>query len=139
NLQDGTHQRLQDLQVETGEIGGGKPVDLKVGFKMDEGPDTASTAVNLKTQVAADMEQEQFNLKDLVLDVVHRAAEKDARELPISVRMPSLEADLKAQTLAVPQFAATAAGAELTGELRGEKIVDQPAIQGSIALKQTSL
>jgi AsmA protein len=139
NLQEGSHQRLQDLEVETGQIGGGKPVDLKVGFKMDEGPNTASTTVKLETRLTADTEQQRFNLKDLALDVTQHPVEKGARELPISLRMPSVDADLNAQTLAVPQFSASAAGAELSGDLKGQQIVDKPVFVGGIALKQTSL
>lgn len=138
DLAAGTHRRLQDLDVETGRIESGEPIDLVLAFTLDEGPDTAATAVKLKTQATLDTEAQRYQLKDLELELAHRGAGKDARELPVALRVPALDADLERQTLAAPQFVLALGDAEISGSLAGEKIVDEPNLTGSIALKKTS-
>ena len=52
--------------------------------------------------------------------------------------MPSVVADLQPQTLDAPQFVIRIAGAELSGSLKGEQIVDQPKFSGTLKLPNTS-
>jgi AsmA protein len=138
DLQAGTRRRVQDLDIETGAINPGEPVDLDVNVVMDEGPETATTTAKLKTVLTMDTEEERYQLARLVLDATQRGAEKDAREMAIGLRADTVDLDLKKQLLALPQFTATYGGAELTGNLEGRQIVDSPAIAGQIAMKETS-
>src|SRR5262249_9782698 len=49
------------------------------------------------------------------------------------------DADLNAQTLYLPNMDVRVAGAQVSGTLRGTKIVDAPNISGSVQLANTSL
>jgi AsmA protein len=144
DLQTAKHWRLQKLDVETGRIEKGKPIDLDMGFVLDEGENTDATQVKLKTSAALDPEAERYTLADLELDAARTAAapkvknapaQKEAREQKVTLRAPSAIADLKAQTLSLPEFTLNTAGAEFTGSVEGKEIVDKPAFTGVLSLK----
>ena len=142
-----THKRIEKLDVETGRFESGEPVDLQVEFAVDDGEGTPSTFVRLKTEATLDTQAERYSLKDLDLNAIlpgeAQAADTQRdvaapRDVEIALRAPSLVADLKAQTLALPQFVLNAYGAELSGGVEGKQIVDEPAFNGTIALKPVS-
>lgn len=144
DLQTAKQWRLQKLDVETGRIEKGKPIDLDMGFVLDEGENTGATQVKLKTSAALDAEAERYTLADLELDATRTAAapkvknapaKKEGREQKVTLRAPSAIADLKAQTLSLPQFTLGTAGAEFTGSVEGKEIVDKPAFTGVLSLK----
>lgn len=140
DLQTASRWRLQKLDVETGRIESGKPIDLELGFALDQGENTDSTQVKLKTKATLDTEAQRYTLADLELDATLTAAakEKGARDQTVALRAPSALADLEAQTLSLPQFVLNAAGAEFTGSLEGQQIVDKPAFTGALSLKPVS-
>lgn len=131
DVQTASRWRLQKLDVETGHIESGKPIDLEMSFALDQGDNTDATQVRLKTEATLDTEAERYTLADLELDAT-RVDQK------VALRAPSAIADLKAQTLALPQFVLSAVGAEFTGSLEGQQIVDKPAFTGALSLKPVS-
>lgn len=140
DVQNATRRRLQQLNVETGRIASGEPIDLELDFALDEGEDTPATRVKLKTEATLDTENERYSLADLELDATSAADPKvaDSRELKLALRAPSAVADLKAQTLALPQFTMNAFGAEFSGGIDGQQILDKPAFTGALSLKPVS-
>jgi len=63
----------------------------------------------------------------------------NATVLPWKFSIPTLKLDLDAQTLNVPAFTAQLASAQLTGDLRGSKIVDAPNLNGAFKLEPVAL
>ncbi len=132
------HWRLRDLNVDTGRLREGDPFDVEMAFTLDQGDESAATALKLKSKVTLDTKAERYAFKDLDLGATLKSADKDAKDRQIEFKVPALEADLAKQTLAAPQFVLRAAGAELSGSLSGAQIVDAPALTGSVALKPMS-
>jgi AsmA protein len=138
DLGSGSHYRLRDLTVETSRLREREPFDVDFAFVLDEGEGTAATQLKLSTEATLDTLGKRYAFKDFALDVVKQPAEKDAKELPIQIRMPTLEADLAQQTLAAPQYTLRIPGAELGGSLSGKQIVDALALTGTVALGPVS-
>jgi AsmA protein len=132
------HWRLRDLNVDTGRLREGHPFDVEMAFMLDEGEESAATALQLKSEVALDTKAERYAFKNLNLDATLKAAEQGQKDRHIALKMPALEADLAQQTLAAPQFSVHAAGAELSGSLSGAKIIDAPTLTGTLTLKPVS-
>ena len=132
------HWRLRDLNVDTGRLSEGDPFDVEMAFVLDQGEESAATALKLKSEVTLDTKAERYAFKDLDLEATLKAAGEGSKDRRIAFKVPTLEADLAQQTLAAPQFALQVAGAELNGSLSGIKIVDAPALTGSLALKPVS-
>jgi len=134
--------RVEKLDVDTGRVESGEPIDLQVEFDVDQGDDTASKHVRMKTRATLDLEAERYSLANLELNaILHpdaKAKAEGGKDMEVALQTPSAVADLKAQTLSLPQFVAKAAGAELTGALEGKQILDAPAFTGTLSLKPVS-
>ena len=134
-----THARLsyQDLtldnvQFETGALGPGAvvPVTLHLDAKRGNGD---SASLDLRLNFSADSTDERLSVQALELDAAVTPA-GDPRPIKGRFVAPAVDADLAKQTLSVPKFALTAAGAEVAGTLDGQGILDAPAFAGNITL-----
>ncbi len=149
----GTRTRLTKLDLETGRIESGEPIELKLQFALDSGEGTAPTFVRLDTEARLDTEKQRYSLKDMELtatlppdeakgeakgETAREAKGDDARGTEIGLRAAGADVDLEAQTLSIPQFALSAFGAELSGSATGRQIVDAPAISGTLTMKPVS-
>ncbi|HKE44839.1 MAG TPA: AsmA family protein [Steroidobacteraceae bacterium] len=138
DLGSGTHQRLTGLNLTTGRLGGSEPFDLDLTTSVDEGEGSAPMHLKLKSQATLDTQARHYGAKDLSLDVVQAPAKAGDKERKFQLQIPALDADLNQQTLDAPKFVLHAAGAELTGNLKGEQIVNKPRFAGSIRLPAVS-
>ncbi len=153
----GTRTRLTKLDLETGRIESGEPVELKLQFALDSGEGSAPTFVRLDTEATLDTAKQRYSLNDMELTATlppdeTKGASAPANPMPesaddaggeprgveIGLRAAAAEVDLEAQTLSIPQFALSAFGAELSGGASGKQIVDAPAIAGTLAMKPVS-
>ncbi|HEY4645877.1 MAG TPA: AsmA family protein, partial [Steroidobacteraceae bacterium] len=138
DLGTGSHLRLRDLGVETGRLRDGEPFEVDLGFELDQGEGSVATLFKLSSEATLDTRGKRYAFKEFALDVLRRAADKDDKELPIAIRLPTLEADLAQQTLTAPQFTLKLPAAELNGTLSGTQILDAPAFTGTVALVPVS-
>jgi AsmA protein len=138
DLGGGSHYRLRDLGVETGRLREREPFDVDLAFALDEGEGTAATRLKLTSVATLDTLGKRYAFKDFALDVVKQSAEKGGKELPIAIRMPAFDADLAQQTLAAPEYTLRILGAELSGSLTGQQIIDALALKGTISMNPVS-
>ncbi len=138
DLGSNSHWRLTNLNASTGSLGGSEPFDLDLAATVDQGERSDATQVKLKTAATLDTQAKRYGAKDLKLDLVQMPTAKRAKERKLSVSMLSIAADLQQQTLDAPQFMVRIAGAELSGTLKGEHIVDKPRFNGTLKLPTTS-
>jgi AsmA protein len=145
DLQEGTRRRILDLDIETGAINPGEPVDVEATVVTDEGPDTATLNAKLTTRLTMNSAEQRYQLARLVLDATQSApaserkeGDEAANDLAFGLKADTVDIDLARQVLSLPQFAFTFAGAEITGNLQGEKIVAAPSLAGQIAMRDTS-
>lgn len=129
-----TYQDLtvENIQLETGAIASGSvvPVTLHLEAKRGNG-DSASLEVRL--DLSANSTDERLSLQALDLDGAVTLA-GDPRAIKGRFVAPAVDVDLAKQTLSVPKFALTAAGADLGGTLDGTAILDAPAFAGNVTL-----
>ncbi len=138
DLGSSSHWRLTHLNASTGSLGGSEPFDLDLAASIDQGEGSDATEIKLKTAATLDTQAKRYGAQDLKLDVVQMPTAKRAKERKLQVSMPSIAADLGQQTLEAPQFSLRIAGAELSGSLKGERIVDAPRFSGTLKLPNTS-
>jgi len=129
-----TYQDLtvENIQLETGAVASGSvvPVTLHLEAKRGNG-DSASLEVRL--DLSANSTDERLSLQALDLDGAVTLA-GDPRAIKGRFAAPAVDVDLAKQTLSVPKFALTAAGADLGGTLDGTAILDAPAFAGNVTL-----
>jgi len=129
-----TYQDLtvENIQLETGAVASGSvvPVTLHLEAKRGNG-DSASLEVRL--DLSANSTDERLSLQALDLDGAVTLA-GDPRAIKGRFVAPAVDVDLAKQTLSVPKFALTAAGADLGGTLDGTAILDAPAFAGNVTL-----
>jgi len=129
-----TYQDLtvENIQLETGAIASGSvvPVTLHLEAKRGNG-DSASLEVRL--DLSENSTDERLSLQALDLDGAVTLA-GDPRAIKGRFVAPAVDVDLAKQTLSVPKFALTAAGADLGGTLDGTAILDAPAFAGNVTL-----
>jgi AsmA protein len=129
-----TYQDLtvENIQLETGAIASGSvvPVTLHLEAKRGNG-DSASLEVRL--DLSANSTDERLSLQALDLDGAVTLA-GDPRAIKGRFVAPAVDVDLAKQTLSVPKFALTAAGADVGGTLDGTAILDAPAFAGNVTL-----
>ena len=126
------------LQVRTGELAPGKPVDLDLGFDLKQSSGLTA-GVHLKSMVTADLDQQQFRLATPAIDVDAHGGALPKDGMKIGLKSPSLAIDLTQQTLAWPGLQIDAGGAKLSADIQGRRIVDAPAFSGTLALAEVSL
>jgi AsmA protein len=80
----------------------------------------------------------QYNLSDVNL-TGKLSSGGGAPALPFALTLPAASLDLRSQTLQVPQFTGRVAAANVSGSLKGDRILDQPAISGDLALEPLDL
>ena len=129
-----TYQDLtvENIQLETGAVASGSvvPVTLHLEAKRGNG-DSASLEVRL--DLSANSTDERLSLQALDLDGAVTLA-GDPRAIKGRFVAPAVDVDLAKQTLSVPKFALTAAGADVGGTLDGTAILDAPAFAGNVTL-----
>jgi AsmA protein len=138
DLGSGSRWRVTNLNASTGRLGGHAPFDFDLAATVDRGEGSDTTHIKLASEATLDTQAKRYGAKDLKLDVVQPATKTRARERKLNVGIPSIAADLQQQTLDAPQFVVRVAGAELSGSLKGEQVVDQPKFSGTLKLPNTS-
>ncbi len=90
------------------------------------------------TTIVADTARSEYTINQPEVTVVMTGESYPEDGLPISIKAGSMLANLDAQTAQIAALIIDAAGAKLTGELHATKIIDAPAVTGSLQLAQVS-
>lgn len=124
---------VSNLNLDIGRVAMKSAVPVKLSFNLDRGADAASLSFKGELNATLDPEAKRYRVEALSLSG-EMSDKGDSRPIEWRFDAPMLEADLNAQTLKVASFAAQYAMARLTGSLAGEKIIDAPALSGSVKL-----
>jgi AsmA protein len=124
---------IDKFDLETGAFGGSGATPVRLGLEANRGVLGESVTVNVKFSVTADAKMEELHLAGVSFSGLLTRPE-DGRSEHWEISAPAMEANLKAQTLAVPDFAAMFSSARVTGKLTATKILDDLSATGSIAL-----
>jgi AsmA protein len=122
---------VQNLNLETAPFGDGI-VPVSLHFEANRGVATEHVVVDAKFDVSQSS-HDRYRLAALTL-LGQGTVAGNGRPVRGNLSIGTLDVDLKAQTLALPAYELTLAGAHLTGSLAGVQIVDDPGWTGSVAL-----
>jgi AsmA protein len=138
DARDSSSLGVTKLQLRTGELASGKPVDLDTGFDFTQSSGLTAS-IHLKSTLTADLDKQQFSLAEPAIDVDARGGALPKEGLKVAMKSPALDLDLMQQTLSWPKLQIDAGGAKLAADIRGRSIIDAPAFSGTLALAQLSL
>lgn len=133
--QAGLHYRLSNVALQTGALGSGQAVPIELMARFEDVTADLNADIRLAAAGVFDLEAGRHALDDIDL-----ALSLDTREAPrtIDLRAPRLDVDLEAQTLNLAAFTADLAGLQLQGGLSATKILDEPALNGTLEAAEFS-
>lgn len=127
-----------DVHLEVGHVTARSAIPVKLELSLTTAKDRPPMKFSGKLQATLDPQSKQYHVADLDLAGTVSAL-SGAGMVNWSFSAPAVDADLDRQTLSVAQFAATLAGAKLSGQLSGTDIEDAPTWKGKIGLDPLSL
>jgi AsmA protein len=125
------------VNLSIGRVAPGATTPVSLETRLTSGRNAAPLALSLKLDLAPDFATNTYQVSKLELQG-ERAAADGVPALQVKFNTPAAGVDLGTQTLKVPAFSAQLAGAKLSGELTGIKIVDAPRFSGSFKLDPVS-
>ena len=129
---------IEKFDFETGAFGGRGATPVKIAFDAKGPVPGESVTLTGKFDLTADLQAKQFALAGVAFSgQVSRPGE--GRPAHWELSSPAIEANLAAQTLSVPSFAAGFLNARVSGKLQATKIIDELSATGQVALAPLSL
>jgi len=124
---------IENFNLETGAFVDKGVVPISVKFDANRGVANEHASVDTKLDFSADSTAELFKIAALNVNSVVNVPGNE-KPLQWSIAAPTVDLDLKAQTLALPSFDVIAAGAHITGSVQGTSIVDALKATGTVTL-----
>ncbi|MFN2339045.1 MAG: AsmA family protein [Gammaproteobacteria bacterium] len=133
----GTRYDIEQLNLTTGAIAPGEPVDLDLSLRLRASEPAMAGAVNFGGEVLIAESLQQFTLSDMDLRLDLEGEGLPGGALDAALTSNTLELDLERQTLAIPAFNLTALGLHIDGELQGTDLqAEVPRFTGSLKLRE---
>src|SRR6266404_4384797 len=124
---------VENFNLETGAFGGHGVTPVSISFNANRGAAGESLTLNAQFDLNWDAALKRLRLNAVSFSgLLGRAGDGAPEHWELSA--PSIEMDLKGQTVAVPAFAVSYSNARLTGKLQATKIIDGLGATGSVAL-----
>jgi AsmA protein len=124
---------LSNITLETGAFVERGQVPVSLTLEASRGIADERASVDAKFDLSADLAPKRFRLSALNLNSVVALA-GNPRPIRWNITVPSVLADLGAQTLSAPSFALDLAGALVNGSVEGTQILDALRVTGHVAL-----
>ena len=124
---------LSNITLETGAFVERGQVPVSVSFEASRGVADERASVDAKFDLSADLAPKRFRLAALNLNSVVALA-GNPRPIRWDITVPSVLADLGAQTLSAPSFSLNVAGALVNGSVEGTQILDALRVTGHVTL-----
>jgi AsmA protein len=129
---------VEKFNLETGAFGGPGVTPISMNFDANRGVAGESVSVSAKFDLSGQLQRKQLRLEAVNLSgLLGRPG--DGRPAHWEMSAATIEADLAAQTLAVPEFALSYSSARLTGKVQATKILDDLSATGSVTLAPLAL
>jgi AsmA protein len=124
---------VEKFNLETGAFGGHGVTPVSISFEANRGVPDENVTLNAQFDLSADAPPKRLRLDAVSFSgLLGRPGDGPPAHWEMSA--PSIEVDLKGQTVAVPAFAVSYSNARLTGKLQATKILDDLGVTGSVAL-----
>jgi AsmA protein len=124
---------VENLALETGSFAGKGVAAVTLHVDANRGVAGEHGSLNARFSLRLDPGSQRYSLAALNLDGLVSLA-GNPQPVRFSVSAPTIDLDLKAQTLGVAAFEVNAAGAVVNGSVQGAKIVDAMDLTGALTL-----
>ncbi|MEJ0037572.1 MAG: AsmA family protein [Gammaproteobacteria bacterium] len=136
--------RLTGLEIHTGALGGGAPVDAEVKFDYDEGGSAKVAHVETKARILMTPDSSRIEVQKLEAQAdwfakpADGAAKPASKPLAIAISAPSLVLDTKTETLAPTTLDLKLGDLPVKIDVQGEKLFSAYVVNGKIQVPKTS-
>ncbi|MEW8624632.1 MAG: AsmA family protein [Candidatus Thiodiazotropha sp.] len=134
----GERYSVENIQLETGEVVPGKPVDLKFSLSAGSQKPAMDGKLSMTTQLVVNPDSQSIGMDDLDLDV-----EVSGEGLPEKGVAVSLQSDvalnMSSGTLDIQDLTLVSGNLKLTGRLEGLDIQSNPSMKGELRLAEFNL
>jgi AsmA protein len=124
---------LSNITLETGAFVERGQVPVSLTLEASRGIADERASVDAKFDLSADLAAKRFRLSALNLNSVVALA-GNPRPIRWNISVPSVLANLSAQTLSAPSFSLDLAGALVNGSVEGTQILDALRVTGHVSL-----
>jgi AsmA protein len=124
---------VQNINLEAGSFEDKKLVPIALHIDADRGVEGERATLEAKLNLSTDAAAERYRI-DAFNFTSDATLAGNPRPIRVTLTVPSIELDMAAQTLTIASFDLNAAGAHVTGGVEGTKIVDAPALKGTVQL-----
>ncbi len=128
--------RLTGLEVHTGALGSGSPVDASARFVYDDG--AAQPVANVDLKAVVQLPDDTPKLEVTKLDVSGELFNEDKTKTPFSLKSGALSVDLDAETLAPATLDVMYADLPIKVTARGEKLFGDYVLSGNVVVDPVS-
>ena len=133
----GTRYDIEQLNLTTGAIEPGAPVDLDLSLQLRSSAPAMAGEVTFGGEVLIAESLRQLTLSDLDLRLDLEGEGLPGGALDAALSSKRVDLDLEAQTLAIPAFDLTALGLRIDGDLQGRDLqAETPRFTGSLKLRE---
>jgi AsmA protein len=122
---------LEKLNLETGSMAGEEHIPMHLTFDANRAPSGEQVSLNAKFDLSRDAAHDQLQFSGVNVSGTFNTSSA-SRPAPWELSAAALNVNLTQQTLAVPAFNASYAGAQLSGSAQATKILDDLSITGSV-------
>lgn len=133
--QNNTRFSVKELNLSTGDLAYGKPVDLKLRFILDQPEQERTAHYELSSVVLFNEKLDYFQLTRF--DLATEIRGKDIPGDSLSAKMAALaELNLNTQTLELTKLDVESGQLHATATLSGTKVLDAPVFEGPVSVKR---
>ncbi len=136
--QAGQRYALQNVSLSTGEIGGGRPVDLQLGFDVESDAPKMAGRVELAGRVTADQAAQRVSIAgtELKVDLKGEGLPGGAFDATVNA---DIDADMAKQTASVANLRIATLGLQASGKLDATDLQQTPRIAGQLNVAEFGL
>ncbi len=136
---EGNNFQLDDLSLSLGELAPGKPVPLRLGFKVKNARPVMAMSVEMSTDMvfAEDLQRLDLSALSLKLDASGEKLPPEGVKLALA---SNIGLDRKAGVLALSDFSLSGLDVDITGDMSVSALnSNKPRVEARLALQKTNL
>ncbi|NCF09760.1 MAG: AsmA family protein [Gammaproteobacteria bacterium] len=136
--QAGQRYALQNVSLTTGEIGGGRPVDLALGFDVESDKPQMAGRIELTGRITADQAAQRISIAgtQLKADLKGDGLPGGAFDATINA---DISADMAKQTASLANLRIATLGLQATGKVDATGLQDAPQVNGQLSVAEFGL
>jgi AsmA protein len=134
----GERYSIDNIQMESGEVSPGKPVDLKFSLAAGSQKPLMNGKLSLTTQLVFNPDNQSIGMDDLDLDVLVSGEGLPEKGVDVSLQSDVM-LNMSSSTLDIQNLVLESGNLKLTGRLEGLDIQNNPSMKGEIRLSEFNL